>query len=596
MIVRMKKITLLTSENAKDSFLKELRRLGTLHIENITKPISEDLQEAEEAALEANEAISILTSHEEGSEKHQKPTKIDDAKRHAKEIVLLSSKKKELLDEVESIKGHIDWFKPWGGFNPEDVKTLNEKGIYIKLYKGNKAPYRNLKDREDIKLISEDKQNVFLALISRKRDNRLDFEEISYPDKSLEYYIKTTEKLNSEIDKINYKIKEKVPYKNLLKEYHKSAGKKVTFLNAFHGMQKENGFAYLQGFCPAENVKEIAKLAKNKGAGFLIDDPTEPEKAPTLIKNPKWISIIKPVFKFMSIIPGYAEYDISLWFLMFFSVFFAMLIADGGYGLLFVIITFLARLKFKKAPFEPFFLMYVLGVSTIIWGAMTGTWFGVEKIGELPILKLFVIQNISGFSASNQNFMIYVCFIIGVVHLTIAHLILVIRKINTLYVLAEAGWLLVLWGLFFTAGTLVINKPFPEFAKYFLAIGSILVILFSNPQKNILKGIVTSLANVPLKIIGTFGDIVSYIRLFAVGYASTVLAVTFNNMAHEVGFNNVISGFLAALVLFVGHALNITLGFMAVIVHGIRLNMLEFSGQMGMEWSGSEYKPFSDEK
>jgi len=93
--------------------------------------------------------------------------------------------------------------------------------------------------------------------------------------------------------------------------------------------------------------------------------------------------------------------------------------------------------------------------------------------------------------------------------------------------------------------------------------------LFSNPQKNIFKGIISSLTNVPLKIIGTFGDIVSYIRLFAVGYASTVLSVTFNNMAQEVGFNNIISGIIAALILFAGHALNITLGFMAVIVHGI---------------------------
>lgn len=596
MIVRMKKITLLVSEKAKDSFLKELRRLGTFHIEDIKKPVSQDLEEAEVDVQEASEAISVLTSHEEGSGKHSKSVKLEDPKRHAKEIVLLSSKKKELLDEIESIKGHMDWFEPWGGFNPEDLKELNEKGIYIKLYKIDKFSYRTIKDRKDIKIISEDKQNVFLALISRNRDNRLNFEEISYPDKSLDFYTKTTEKLTSEIDKINYKIKERIQYKDSLKEHFKGVGKIVTFLKAFHGMQRENGFAYLQGFCPLENVKEVSKLAKTEGAGFLIDDPDEPEKTPTLIKNPKWINIIKPVFKFMSIIPGYKEYDISLWFLMFFSVFFAMLISDGGYGLLFVIVTFLARLKFKKAPFEPFFLMYVLGISTIIWGAMTGIWFGVEKIGELPVLKLFVIQNINGFSASNQNFMIYVCFIIGVIHLTIAHLILVVRKINTLYALAEAGWLLVLWGLFFAAGTLVINKPFPEFAKYFLAVGSILVILFSNPQKNILKGIAASLANVPLKIIGTFGDVVSYIRLFAVGYASTVLSVTFNNMAHEVGFNNVISGLIAALILFAGHTLNIMLGFMAVIVHGIRLNMLEFSGQMGMEWSGSEYKPFSEEK
>jgi len=102
------------------------------------------------------------------------------------------------------------------------------------------------------------------------------------------------------------------------------------------------------------------------------------------------------------------------------------------------------------------------------------------------------------------------------------------------------------------------------------------------------------LTEVPLKIISSFGDIVSYIRLFAVGYASVVLASTFNDMAVSVGFNSIITSLAAALILFLGHGLNIILGFMAVIVHGVRLNMLEFSGQMGMEWSGKEYTPFKE--
>jgi V/A-type H+-transporting ATPase subunit I len=105
-----------------------------------------------------------------------------------------------------------------------------------------------------------------------------------------------------------------------------------------------------------------------------------------------------------------------------------------------------------------------------------------------------------------------------------------------------------------------------------------------------------TLVELPLSVIGSFSDVVSYLRLFAVGYASVVLSSTFNDMALAGGINSIIGGLGAALILFLGHTLNIILGMMAVVVHGIRLNMLEFSGHLGMQWSGKKYDPFSEKQ
>jgi V/A-type H+-transporting ATPase subunit I len=192
--------------------------------------------------------------------------------------------------------------------------------------------------------------------------------------------------------------------------------------------------------------------------------------------------------------------------------------------------------------------------------------------------------------------MIYLCFIIGAVHLSIAHLLKAFSMANSLKALAELGWVFLLWALFFVAGTLILSRPFPQAAGYLFVSGALLVILFSNQHKNIMKRILVSLADLPLKMISSFADVVSYLRLFAVGYASVIVASTFNDMALGLGFNGIAAGLGAALIMVFGHALNIILGFMAVIVHGIRLNMLEFSGQMGMEWAGKEYKPFKEER
>ena len=366
------------------------------------------------------------------------------------------------------------------------------------------------------------------------------------------------------------------------------------FLSVKYGMQEEEQFAYLQGFCPTDRIKNVVALAEGNRAGYLVEEPDNPEETPTLIKNPKWIRIIKPVFQFMNTIPGYNEFDISFVFLIFFSLFFAMLVGDAGYGAIFILVTFIARRKFKKAPREPFFLMYLLGGATMVWGAITGTWFGSEAIAQLPGLKSLIVGKISSFAGNDQNFVIFLCFIIGAVQLTIAHMMKAFRVINSVRALSDIGWAMIVWGMFFAAGKFVIARPFPAFAGWFLFAGIALVLVFSNPQKNMFKGMLTTLASLPLSVIGAFSDVVSYLRLFAVGYASVVLASTFNNMALAGGINNVLAGVSAAIILLLGHALNITLCMMAVVVHGIRLNMLEFSGHLGMQWSGNKYEPFCE--
>ncbi len=271
-----------------------------------------------------------------------------------------------------------------------------------------------------------------------------------------------------------------------------------------------------------------------------------------------------------------------------------MLIGDGGYVLIFLLATFIARKKLPKAPGEPFFLMYVLGGATLIWGALTGTWFGAETIAKLPFLNSLVIQQINSFATGNQNFIIYICFLIGSVHLTIAHLMKAIRIINSPKALGDIGWIAIVWGMFFAAGTLVIDKPFPSFGGILLGAGILFVLVFANYQKNVLKGILATLVDLPLSVISSFSDVVSYLRLFAVGYATVVLASTFNDMALGSGINSVLAGIMAVVILVLGHTLNIILGMMAVVVHGIRLNMLEFSGHLGMQWSGKKYEPFKD--
>ena len=156
----------------------------------------------------------------------------------------------------------------------------------------------------------------------------------------------------------------------------------------------------------------------------------------------------------------------------------------------------------------------------------------------------------------------------------------------------KIGWALFIWGMLGVVRMFVLNTaigwdtPWP----YFLSAGSALAILFDTPSKNIFKMILTGFANFPLSMLGAFSDIISYVRLMAVGLASGVLAASFNDLAFDSG-----SLFIAVPILVFGHTLNLGLAMIALFAHGVRLNMLEFSNNLGMQWIGNLYKPFSKE-
>lgn len=186
-----------------------------------------------------------------------------------------------------------------------------------------------------------------------------------------------------------------------------------------------------------------------------------------------------------------------------------------------------------------------------------------------------------------------ISFYIAAIHLSIAHIMVIFKNISLGNLLSNTGWVLMVWVMFFIAQNQVLGRDFPWFFIYLIITAVLLIFVFSFLERSPEKGISELLiADIILATINTFADTISYIRLFAVGLATLAVAQSFNEIATGIGFGNIISGLGSALILVTGHALNIALAAMAVIVHGIRLNMLEFSGHVGNTWSGYKYNPF----
>ena len=298
--------------------------------------------------------------------------------------------------------------------------------------------------------------------------------------------------------------------------------------------------------------------------------------------------MIKPVFGIINVLPGYREVDISPVFLIFFSVFFGILIGDAAYGSVFLILTliFHNKLKHKVKDAAPFILMYVLSASAITWGVLTGTFLGTVLLGAK-------LKPVVAWLTDSKNVQL-LCFTIGAVHLILAHLWRCVRRWPGSGAWAELGWVWILWVSYGLVRSMIILGQ-ADMAVILDALKRMIpgVVLITydiarGPKSQIPVGIVLLL----FSIISAFTDIVSYVRLFAVGLAGTAVADAFNQMALSIGFNNVVSGIFTSLILVVGHAFNIVLCGFGVLVHGLRLNVLEFSGHLGLEWAGFKYEPF----
>jgi len=309
------------------------------------------------------------------------------------------------------------------------------------------------------------------------------------------------------------------------------------------------------------------------------------------------------VFNLLGVVPGYRERDISFFFLLFFIVFVGMIIGDAGYGAILLagaIVGIIRGAARKKIP-TVMFLLLVLSISTVAWGGMTGNWFGYEAIGRLVPFRYLVVPALDAFDPASVEAVQAVCFILALTHLTIAHIWNFVREIRrkpAVRAFAQIGWLSLVIALYMLVVSLFVGGTLPSYVIYMIAGGLGFLFIFGsqNAETGFFRGIGRGLGEAfqtLFSVIGAFSDIISYIRLFAVGLASVAIAQAFNGIA--AGMGGGIGGTIGGIiVLAFGHTLNLIMGGLAVIVHGVRLNLLEFSGHLGMEWTGVEYAPFSE--
>jgi len=633
MIVPLKKVSLIILGDRKEETLKKLRKLGLVHIE-ISEGVGEKFNRYKEDIALLERALFSVGKSKDVAQTAAEPGK---ALEIAQEIDLLIQKKSSCLAEGAALGSELERLRSWGEIDPAGIAALEADGIKVAVYEMPKAEYDVLPETAVTVKLSATKSTVRFLLINADSETAapLNAYQFVLPKLSTEEMRRRISELYASAEETDRQVAAYACYADSMKQAIRALEKELEFESCAAGMQSEYlsdgdgsavSVAYVQGYIEADQLDSLKQMAKENSWGLFAEDPTEEDNVPTKLKNNKFVSLIYPLTDFLGTVPGYFEYDISGWFLAFILVFFGIIFGDGGYGLLIsavAAIPIIKSLSAKKPVAPTFLLVGLFGLSTILWGTVTCTWFGLspEQLPNwLKALSIPVISNVyadkiwtlpwtaDGVGLTTaQNLQIF-CFSLALIQLTVAHVKGALRNRSSLKVLGDIGSILQLIGIYYVVLSLVVNAevfnfglvvsgiPVGTVAIALIGVGFVMSFVFANYEGNIVKSILTSLTNIVsvlLGVVNVFSDIVSYIRLWAVGLAGAAISATVNELVSPM-LGNFMFMIFAIILLVFGHGLNMILNVLSVIVHGIRLNTLEFSSHLDMSWSGHKFKPFEE--
>lgn len=609
MIEPMKKVILLTLDDYKKETLAQLSQLGVMHIHNMDKK-SEDLALAQEDQRHLEEALLTINSAE-----IPVTTVMDKSPLFgldlAKKINDCQKKIKESQDQGNILFQEREDLLPWGSFSLEEYHSL-EKSLNARLIKIHNNEVEDFRKREDIDVIflsTPTKSTLWIPSLAIPSQPDFNWEEVNWT-----IFNPTRDFIEVENEMTRWKgvahnaeaeIRDYKKYKAEIQKSLEEQAYRVEFETTLAQGSFEDKVIYWEGFIPLNKMENFKEAARKNGWAYSLSDPTEEDAVPTDLNLNFFTRMLRPLYVLLGTFPGYKERDVSFPFLIFFLIFVAFLIGDAGYGLLYVIFggSLLASELIRKKPVSDISILSIsVGSAITIWGALTGTWFGDKLVEMVPVLQSFVVPAFTSSTDQGDEFLILIVLSIGFIQIMIAHIwnFFWKAKQKELNAVAQLGWMLVITAVGWLVLNLVVNSekyPINSSLTYMVIAGLCVVIIFGGQKKGVpfLKGILAGFGAIMetiLGCIGAFSDILSYIRLFAVGLAGVAIADSFNSLGaglFESGIAGIIGG---VIIIILGHMMSIGLGMLSMIVHGVRLNLLEFSGHLGQEWSGQVYKPF----
>ncbi len=605
MIIPMYKYSFLVFYADYDAFIEQLKRKGVAHIRQYKAEPSREMQELYRDIHDVHKVVKFLESRKPKSQTTLSGE--NEKNKTGKEVFeTISTYQRDLEQYEQQLQALLKEKKqitPWGYFSRSKVQRLLEEGFHIHFFVCPVKKYQpQWEEKYPIEVVSDHAGFRYFVSISRTEKPEIAIknravDEVAPPGKELGTVEKEEKKSRERIREINEAL-DHLSQEGLeqVEQYKKELEDAYAELNVrFQTREEAEGkVRYLEAWVPEVKQDALDEFLNHKEVYYLKEKAKEEEKPPIMLKNNRYSRLFEPVGKLFSL-PSYAELDMTPFFAPFFMMFFGFCLGDAGYGLMMVIAAALYKRKAKPGLKPVLALIQWLGLATVIFGILTGTFFGINLI-ETPIPVLSGIREM--FLDENQMFNLAI--ILGGVQILFGMVLKAVNKIRQkgfAYSISTWSWffLIVFSGLFYYLDEQAASQEpllWGTAHKIILGAASLGIFVLNDPKRNIFLNIGLGFWDAYNTVIGLIGDLLSYIRLFALGLASAILGLVFNQLAFDLSPDVIILQQLVILIiLVVGHSINIFMSGLGAFVHPLRLTFVEFYKNAGFTGGGKEYKP-----
>ena len=608
MVDKMIKYSFILLSEETDGFLNKLQELGVVDVTRSAKPIDEHSAAMLDSAANAKRIIGKLESINYTNDENKKAIELAYARATAdKDMVGGAQKALATLAELEAAKAASDKEvkarRPWGKFDKARLEQLETLGYAVKYYVAPKKKFsEEWAELYPLQVVADDNTNVWFVTVSEKgAEYSFPIDPVQTPEGSWEDAQKVSDKLAAEIALVKGQLlryKENVAQMN--KDYEQSLVDLDMYLaKAGTESAAEDKLTLIEGFAPVENEENLCKALDAAGVLYIKEDAKEEDNPPIRLKNNKFVKMFESITGMYGM-PNYGEYDPTPVVSVFFLLFFAMCMGDAGYGLALILIGLAIKKEWVKiGMFEGLGgLITTLGVATTVVGFFLGTAFGVSlpDVQWIPqsLRNCMLTGEIMGYPTQ-----MVLAIAIGVFHLCLAMVIKAVgytQRLGFKENISTWGWLLlILGGIIVGALALVgvLNSGLTKVAIIVIGIVSALgIFVFNTPGRNPLVNIGAGLWDTYNMVTGIMGDVLSYIRLYALGLAGGMLGAAFNDLGLMVRGDGGVGGWIFfVLILLLGHVINLLMSCLGAFVHPLRLNFVEYFKNAGYEGKGKKYNP-----
>ncbi len=581
-----------------NDFLTRIRELGAVHIIE------------QEGSMEGHETLDhLLTLHKRYNATIKQLTRLkkeEQSPTTEMEGEAILARYQELTAAVEKASAQmlqnekeLAQFEPWGDFSWESIQQLRDAGYHIRFFS---CPSRKLQkeweEEYNLFYINEISAVEYFITVTKDPKFYLDADEIHLPKRSAQAIRKAQTKLEAIIAEHKKAIQDLAEQgipalkraKNLIQE---EIDFKKVLLNT--APQAEEKVMVLEAWVPEEKSAALNAFLDTTGAYYEFRDPTPEDKVPVKLKNNRFARLYEMIGELYSL-PNYNEIDLTPFFAPFYMLFFGFCLGDAGYGLLFILGALFARRKAKPEMKPLLSLVVWLGLATVAMGAIGGTVFGMNLIeADIPWLEGAKKYMLNPDKLFNLSLIIGAVQILFGMFLKVAN---ISKRQGFRYAFGTIGWIILLLGggaVYLLQTKEILTGNLYNIVLYaVLGVAGLFILVLNDPKRNIFMNIGSGLWDSYNMVTGLLGDVLSYIRLFALGISSAVMGFVFNDLAISLSGNTpVVSQLVMIIILLIGHGMNIFMSGLGSMVHPMRLTFVEFYKNAGFEGGGKKYTPFS---